>query len=1017
MKLSLSSVGSIGARSTSRRSTLALSLLAARLIANPANGAELILYSSLSDGEGRLLGRSLDGYCTDPDVPTSQFAGWEHDAVLQFCTDPWKGGGLRLHNPDAWAYSHVTFLARAEYAESCMPRFSMTCGWWPRYGSNAIELSGEYVAGGALVSDEWRRVVIPTSDLLSGSVCDEKKDTYSGFYSVNFVKCNPPPKYWVTDIRLTDEPPSFGSTSPTGSPTDVPTASPTPYSPTVLWNEFVDDPNSSCLDARNNSTQVQSHPHDYLQLVTDAWKGATLQIEYHCYFPDIDKSIHPTYNHFTDPGLHLAFELRATGDFDSDLCAPVVSMAGGSWIGGVGWSGRSANIEIEHDVVDYGEVSPAEYRQVSIPMDRFREGTDWDLSRVHGISFHYCPDLGSAGEQPKYYVRNMQVTKRPPELVTPYPTSSPTVRVTEDPSLATHRMIHHHWYPILGDGRDASTWLEAANDAWPSIPPDAVDHEYTVHVPMGSVVTYSEASDVKLDKVVVHGTLIVKPSDGDVLLTCSTLVVEMMGTLNILTQEDGHTVTIEIDGALDTSVDPEQTMVGLVNLGGTVAIAGDPIAAKMAPLKTDIVAGGASLVVDDPSGTVADSWNVGDELVLPDTKEGQHVDYWNFVQHYDFQVPGETEMVVIGALETAGSELRITLQNPTQHRHIVGCHAAHISRSIAIRTSLVSADRGHVMHTGMGQFDISNARFEGLGRTTIEALDNTVLEDTGTELAAGLARLQATHMGTNQIARYALHSHHSMVKVRWSGNAVVDSPRNCMVMHNSFGDITDNVAVGCNGTGIFLESGTESGVVENNFLVGTGGGSRGHDDGRFASGGGLDMAHGGFGIWARGLLAPIRNNHAEGIFARSPFALFVHPLFISDNVVPMVEGTNPALSGKTLHEIFYNNPVQLETYGPFVGNSAFGTWRSALDLSYFGRPGVGAGHVIEGFNFTALASSGQGIFMVHSFAFDLLDGNFEASYAGNTIVGEFCNNGDPPVLVYKNNTSFNGFAVIRGGNC
>ena len=131
----------------------------------------------------------------------------------------------------------------------------------------------------------------------------------------------------------------------------------------------------------------------------------------------------------------------------------------------------------------------------------------------------------------------------------------------------------------------------------------------------------------------------------------------------------------------------------------------------------------------------------------------------------------------------------------------------------------------------------------------------------------------------------------------------------------------------------------------------------------------------------------------------------------------MVEGTNPDLAGKTLKEIFHNQPVSLQTYGPFSGNSAFGTWRSAFDLSYFGKPGVGAGHIIEGFRFTALASSGSGIFMVHSFSFDLVGGNFKASYPGNTIVGEFCNNGDPPVVVYNNNTVFDGFPVIRGGNC
>ena len=435
----------------------------------------------------------------------------------------------------------------------------------------------------------------------------------------------------------------------------------------------------------------------------------------------------------------------------------------------------------------------------------------------------------------------MQVTKRPPELVTPYPTSSPTVRVIENPSLATHREIHHHWYPLLDDSRDSSIWLNAVNNQWPTIPTEADDHEYTVHVPMGSVVTYSASSSIKLDKVVVHGTLNIQPDAANVLLTCGTLVIEMMGALNIVTNQDGHKVTIEIDGALDTDTDPEQTMIGLVNLGGITTISGDP-KEKMAPLRAAVAAGSTSVILDDPFGTIAGSWMVGDEIVLPDTKEGRNINYWNFA----LQVPGETETFVITGLTTAGPQLNVTLNSPTQYAHLWGCHAAHISRSITIKTSSTSTDRGHVMHTGMGKFDVSNARFEDLGRTSIIEHDNTVLEDTGLEFAEGIAQLQASHIGTNQIARYALHSHHSMVKVHWSGNAIIDSPRNCMVIHNSFGNITDSVAIGCNGTAIFLESGTESGIVEDNFLVGTGGGTRGHDDDRFASSGAIDMVSFGY---------------------------------------------------------------------------------------------------------------------------------------------------------------------------
>jgi len=182
----------------SRTSALAsLSLLLAAspsMLVGTASAAELIIYDSLSDGDGMLLGRGC----------TMQYAGVDHDAVIQACTDPWMGAGLKVYPlVNVWAYSHVTFLARAEYSPSCMPTFSVTCGWWPRYSGAAVELSGKYVAGGRLVADEWRQVAIPTADLSSGAVAG------LNMFSVNFNKCNP----YVFDSGQNARPP-FGISLP-----------------------------------------------------------------------------------------------------------------------------------------------------------------------------------------------------------------------------------------------------------------------------------------------------------------------------------------------------------------------------------------------------------------------------------------------------------------------------------------------------------------------------------------------------------------------------------------------------------------------------------------------------------------------------------------------------------------------------------------------------------------------------------------------------------------------------------
>ena len=97
------------------------------------------------------------------------------------------------------------------------------------------------------------------------------------------------------------------------------------------------------------------------------------------------------------------------------------------------------------------------------------------------------------------------------------------------------------------------------------------------------------------------------------------------------------------------------------------------------------------------------------------------------------------------------------------------------------------------------------------------------------------------------------------------------------------------------------------------------------------------MAHGGFGIWARGKLALVEGNHCEGNFGNAPYAFFVHPNFIKDKIVPDVPGTDSYLVGKKLRDIkpTHTNGLQLQSYGGFIGNTAVGTFQNGIELSYF----------------------------------------------------------------------------------
>ena len=548
-------------------------------------------------------------------------------------------------------------------------------------------------------------------------------------------------------------------------------------------------------------------------------------------------------------------------------------------------------------------------------------------------------------------------------------------------------------------------WYVADNNMWPDVG-SASPHTATVHIPQGQSVVYSGSEDIKLDKIIVEGSLIIQPDGSDVKLTASTIIVEESGTVDILTSDtDSFTVTIEIDGTLDHSIDPEEIMVGILALGGSLTIKGNDVSMKMAPLSQTALAGSITLDI------TGHDYDVGDELVLPDTQEGLDVGHYNFGNNGDYQ--DQTEHCIIASV--VGSE--IVCESPLAYDHSAGSNAAYVTRSIVIKTSLSSTDRAHILHTAGGKFEVRNARLEDLGRTTTELIDSTVFElDETLKFHPNVAKMNVISLGTNQIARYALHAHHSLVEAYFTGNAVISSPRDGMVAHNSRVHMLDNVIFDADGTGIFLEDGTETAPVMNNYIIGTGGGSRGHDDGRFSSQLGKDMAHGGFGIWARGKLSLIQGNHCEGHFGVSPYAFFVHPNFIKDKKVPDVPGTPAELVGVRLKNINPSNTngLQLQSYGGFVNNTAIATFKVGIDLSYFGvSEDDTIGSIIEGADIVNLAVSGRGISTTHSRLFTLND----VTLKGGT-TGIWCNNCNGCHLETPNTTLvIDDVDVVRGGNC
>jgi len=180
-------------------------------------------------------------------------------------------------------------------------------------------------------------------------------------------------------------------------------------------------------------------------------------------------------------------------------------------------------------------------------------------------------------------------------------------------------------------------------------------------------------------------------------------------------------------------------------------------------------------------------------------------------------------------------------------------------------------------------------------------------------------------------------------------------------------------------------------------------------------------AHGGFGIWCRGKLALVQGNHAEGHFGVSPFAFFVHPNFISDKVIPDVQGTPAELAGKKLKDIepTHTNGLQLQSYGGFINNSAVATFQVGIDLSYFSVTADDeVGSIIQDAFIKNLALNGRGISTTHSSLFTLNDVTIQGTVAENTITGIWCNNCNGCTLQTPNTTLvFENVASNRGGNC
>jgi hypothetical protein len=388
------------------------------------------------------------------------------------------------------------------------------------------------------------------------------------------------------------------------------------------------------------------------------------------------------------------------------------------------------------------------------------------------------------------------------------------------------------------------------------------------------------------------------------------------------------------DAPIDTAADPEQWGHGWIVADGKVRAEGQGKTA-FGRLSTEPAAGHTTLQLSSPPV----GWQIGDRIVLPDTRQLAEVHWFNAA------FPLQHEVRRIAAISGRVVTLDAPLSFPHRGaRNADGFltpllpHVGNLSRSITIRSENPTGTRGHLAFTGRSDVHLRGVQFLNLGRTTVAALHST----------------QGKRIGTNQIGRYPVHFHHLWGPVNpantghqyvFEGN-VVDAPLKWPVaIHGThYGLVRQNVIHGggnLTGAGISLEDGSETeNLIAENFVVDI----RGEVNPRSAlpdTANGTTPGSGGDCIWAAGfnnrfvnnVLAGCRNSF-QTVASGAGFKLAVKSAASYTDVNPRYRGASMNSSSQTIVVTPRQQPI-LE----MRGNEVYGLAATGLTIWWLGTDG------------------------------------------------------------------------------
>ena len=344
----------------------------------------------------------------------------------------------------------------------------------------------------------------------------------------------------------------------------------------------------------------------------------------------------------------------------------------------------------------------------------------------------------------------------------------------------------------------------------------------------GTVVTYDQVSDVRLETVSVEGNLKFA-TNKDTQIKVKTILNGASGRLDIgsagqsVAADKQAQIIFTSDSGIDTKWDPKQLSKGLVS-HGIVNIYGADKADKL-ELAGDVKKGDSVLrFKETPKG-----WKVGDRIVLGGTQyifRGKDSDNSRF----------QDEVLTVTSIK--GKEVRFVNEdiksgknNVTRYDHTrsqlassadkLSLYVGNLSRNVSFETengkNVPINRRAHVMLMHNPNVKVLNAGFYELGRSD----KSKPVDDVGRNVDGSKGN------GTNVRGRYALHLHRTGADdingqaAILRGNAVEGSPGWGIVQHDSHAGLEDNVVFDVVGAGIAAESGNEIGWWTDNLTIKT----------------------------------------------------------------------------------------------------------------------------------------------------------------------------------------------------